>query len=82
MRRAWLCAWAPACWSARRATCRCAPCAKVLKPLTPGYEAAADAAGLALCLGTSLLVRPACNLPLRTVQKGAYYPKPSLCGCG
>ena len=34
-------------------------------------EAAADAAGLALCLGTSLLVRPACNLPLRTVRKGA-----------
>ena len=33
-------------------------------------EAAADAAGLALCLGTSLLVRPACNLPLRTVRKG------------
>ncbi len=34
-------------------------------------ESAADAAGLALCLGTSLQIMPACNLPLRTLRKGA-----------
>ncbi len=36
-------------------------------------ERAADAAGLALCLGTSLQIMPACNLPLRTLRKGAAY---------
>ncbi len=41
-------------------------------------EAAADAAGLALCLGTSLQVAPACDVPLRTVRRGACcYPKPN-----
>ena len=34
-------------------------------------ERAANAAGLALCLGTSLQIAPACNLPLRTLRKGA-----------
>ena len=33
-------------------------------------ERAADAAGLALCLGTSLQIMPACNLPLRTLRRG------------
>lgn len=36
-------------------------------------ERAADAAGLALCLGTSLQIAPACNLPLRTLRKGAAF---------
>jgi hypothetical protein len=42
-------------------------------------EAAADAAGLALCLGTSLQVAPACDVPLRTARRGArHYPNPNL----
>ena len=37
------------------------------------FEAAkehASAAGVALCLGTSLQITPACNLPLRTSKAG------------
>ena len=34
-------------------------------------ERHADAADLALCLGTSLQISPACNLPLRTLRAGA-----------
>jgi len=34
-------------------------------------ERAADAAGPALCLGTSLQVAPVCDVPLRTARRGA-----------
>lgn len=34
-------------------------------------ENAASAANLAICLGTSLQITPACNLPLRTPKAGA-----------
>ena len=33
-------------------------------------EEAASAADLAICLGTSLQITPACNLPLRTPKAG------------
>ncbi len=36
-------------------------------------ENAASAADLAICLGTSLQITPACNLPLRTPKAGALY---------
>lgn len=41
----------------------------------PEFEAAkqhASSAQVALCLGTSLQITPACNLPLRTVKAGGH----------
>jgi mono-ADP-ribosyltransferase sirtuin 6 len=35
-------------------------------------ERAASQADLAICLGTSLQITPACNLPLRTVKAGGW----------
>ena len=40
-------------------------------------EEAASEADLAICLGTSLQITPACNLPLRTVRAGEG-PVPSV----
>lgn len=37
-------------------------------------ERQASASDLVLCLGTSLQITPACNLPLRTLKKGTYSP--------
>ena len=42
-------------------------------------EQAASAADLAICLGTSLQITPACDLPLLTVKTGRTQSQPSAC---
>ena len=45
-------------------------------------ETAAAEADLAICLGTSLQITPACNIPLKTVKAGvALLGSPCACIC-